>query len=86
MFRMFTAAALVLTVTAAQAASDSLADRVHAAAVAACAPEAAPGMRPTSHYDAIFQHCVYRISDSAMTKYQAQAKAMAAARANLVSK
>ena len=77
MFRTFlTAAALILSVAAAQA-SDSLADRVHAAAEKACAPEAAPGMRPASHYDAIFKHCVYRISNSAMTKYQAAARAKA---------
>ena len=75
MFRTFaTAAILALTVTAAQA-SDSLADRVHAAAEKACAVEAAPGMHPSAHYDAIFEQCVYRISDSAMIKYQAQATA-----------
>jgi len=79
MFRtLATAAILALTVTAAQAdTSSQLGARIHAAAEKACAPEAAPGMHPSAHYDAIFEHCVYRISNSAMTKYQAAARAKA---------
>jgi hypothetical protein len=77
MFRMFTTAAvLALTITAAQAeTSDQLAARIHDAAVAACAPERATGALPRSHYGAIEDQCVYRISRQATNKYQAQAAA-----------
>jgi len=77
MFRTFTTAAvLALTVTAAQAGtSDQLAARIHDAAVTACAPERASGALPRSHYGAIDEACIYRISRSAMTKYQNAAKA-----------
>jgi len=77
MFRIFTTAAvLALTVTAAQAGtSDQLAARIHDAAVTACAPERVSGALPRSHYGAIDDQCVYRISQSAMTKYQNAAKA-----------
>jgi len=77
MFRTFTTAAvLALTVTAAQAGtSDQLAARIHDAAVVACAPERVSGALPRSHYGAIDDQCVYRISRSAMDKYQAQAAA-----------
>jgi hypothetical protein len=77
MFRtLTTAAVLALTVTAAQAeTADHLATRIHDAAVAACAPERASGALPRSHYGAIDDQCVYRISQSAMTKYQNAAKA-----------
>jgi len=75
MFRMFTTAAvLALTVTAAQAAD--LSSRIHEAAVAACAPESASSM-PASHYGAITQHCIDRISSAAMAKVQAEAQAKA---------
>ena len=88
MFRTFaTAAILALTVTAAQAGTtDQLGARIHDAAVTACAPERVSGALPRSHYGAIDDQCVYRISQSAMTKYQAQAKATAAARAQLAGK
>jgi hypothetical protein len=77
MTRMFTTAAvLALTIATAQAGpSDQLAAKIHDAAVTACAPERASGATPQSHYGAIDDHCVYRISRSAMEKYQAQAKA-----------
>jgi hypothetical protein len=77
MTRMFaTAAVLALTITAAQAGpSGELATRIHDAAVTACAPERVSGALPVSHYGAIEDQCVYRISQSAMHKYQAQAAA-----------
>jgi UrcA family protein len=60
--------------------------RIHDAAETVCSPEAAPHMRPISHYSAIFEACVYRTSNSAMTKYQTLAKATAAARTKLADK
>jgi hypothetical protein len=74
MFRIFTAAAiLTLTVATAQAA-ESLATRIHNAAVEACAPESSATL-PHSHYDAITRRCVERISNTAIAKYQAEAEA-----------
>jgi hypothetical protein len=74
MFRLFTIAAiLALTVAAAQA-GESLTTRIHDAAVAACAPEAA-SVRPVFHYGAITRSCVERISNAATVKYQAAAEA-----------
>ena len=77
MFRTFTTAALLaLTINAAQAGTtEQLATRIHDAAVVACAPERVSGALPRSHYGAIDDQCVYRISRSAMDKYQAQAAA-----------
>jgi hypothetical protein len=74
MTRMFTTAAVIaLTISAAQAGtSDQLAGRVHDAAVAACAPERATGALPKAHYGSIDEHCVYRLSRSAMDRYQGQ--------------
>jgi hypothetical protein len=68
---------LVLTATTAWA-GESLESRIHTAAVEACAPEAVPqavASRPLSHYGAITDRCVARISNSAMAKYQAMAQA-----------
>ena len=64
-----------LTLSGAQAGTDTLASRIHDAAVTACAPERASGMLPHSHYGAIDEQCVYRISRSAMAKHEALAKA-----------
>ncbi len=77
MTRIFmTVSVLVLAISAANATpSDQMAARIHDAAVAACAPERATGTLPRAHYGAIDNQCVYRISQSAMTKYQAQVKA-----------
>ena len=88
MFRTFaTGAILALTVTAAQAGTtDQLAARIHDAAVTACAPERVSGALPRSHYGAIDDQCVYRISQSAMTKYQAQARAKTDESARLANK
>ena len=66
-----TAAFLALTVAAAQA-EESLASRIHTAAVAACAPESSPNL-PAAHYSAITESCIARISNEAMAKYQTQA-------------
>jgi len=51
--------------------------RIHDAAEAACAPVAVRDASPISYYGAIFEQCVYRTSNSAMSKYQALAKATA---------
>ena len=77
MTRMFTAAAVIaLTISAAQAGTtNQMAAQIHDAAVTACAPERATEALPRSHYAAIDDNCVYRISQSAMRKYQAQAAA-----------
>jgi hypothetical protein len=82
MLRTLTAAALLaLTVNAAPA--ETLSDRIHAAAVKACAVEAG-GVLPLSHYRAITAACVRRVSATAETKYQASAaaKTMAATASN----
>ena len=78
MLRLFTAAAfLALTLASAQA-EESLATRIHTAAVAACAPETSASL-PLSHYGAISQSCVARISRAALVKYQALAESKAKA-------
>jgi hypothetical protein len=64
-----------LTLSAAQAGTDTLASRIHDAAVTACAPERVSGMQPRAHYGAIDEQCVYRISRSATAKYEPLAKA-----------
>jgi len=74
MFRLLTTAAILsLTVVAAQA-GESLTTRIHTAAVAACAPESTPDL-PASHYAAITQSCIARISNAAIVKYQTEADA-----------
>ena len=82
MLRILTNAALLaLTLGAAQA--DSLSDRIHAAAVRACATESSK-VRPMAHYSAITEICVRRISATAEAKYQdaATMKAMASTASN----
>ena len=71
MLRTLTAAAL-LALTAASAQAETLSDRIHAAAVEACAVESG-GVLPLSHYSAITAACVRRISATAEAKYQATA-------------
>jgi hypothetical protein len=88
MRRTFTTATLLaLTISAAQAGtSDQIAARIHDAAVAACAPEHVAEGFPRSHYGAIDDVCVYRISQAAMHKYQANARAKADENAKLANK
>ena len=88
MTRMFTAAALfALTISAAQAeTAGQLAARIHDAAVAACAPEHVAEGLPRSHYGAIDDVCVYRISQAAMHKYEASARAKTEENAKLANK
>ena len=76
MTRIFvTVAALALAISTAQAeTSDQLAARIHDAAVKACAPERVDNATSNSHYGAIDNQCVYRVSQSAMAKYLARAK------------
>jgi hypothetical protein len=82
MIRMFTTAAiLALSLSAAQAETGTpLSVRIHDAAVTACAPERVSGTAPRAHYGAIEDQCVYRLSQSAMAKYQGLAKSGAATR------
>lgn len=71
MFRTFAIAAILsLSATALQA--ETLEGRIHAAAVKACAPEASTSL-PASHYSAITDACVYRISKGAIMNMQARA-------------
>ena len=88
MRRTFTTATLLaLTISAAQAGtSDQIAARIHDAAVAACAPEHVAQGLPRAHYGAIDDHCVYRISQSAMHKYEASARAKTDETAKLANK
>ena len=92
MFRTRTTIAiLVLTISplalsAAQAGTSTLATQVHDAAVTACAPERATGMLPHAHYDGIANECVYRLSHSAMVKYEALAAAKSDQSIELASK
>jgi hypothetical protein len=74
MFRIFTTAAILSLTAAAAQAGESLTARIHDAAVAACAPESSSSL-PVSHYGAITKACVERISNAAITKYQAEAQA-----------
>ena len=74
MFRIFTAAAILTLTAAAAQAGESLTTRIHNAAVEACAPESSSAL-PHSHYGAITQSCIQRISKAATMKYQAQAEA-----------
>jgi hypothetical protein len=67
-----TAALLALTVSAAQA--ETLSERIHTAAVQACAVESSNAL-PLSHYSAITATCVQRLSATAEAKYQATAEA-----------
>jgi hypothetical protein len=69
-----TAAIIALTTSYAHAeTSDQVAAQIHDAAVTACAPEREPGLLPRSHYGAIEDECVYRLSRSAVTQYPVQA-------------
>ncbi|MBA2589365.1 MAG: hypothetical protein H0U98_12160 [Alphaproteobacteria bacterium] len=82
MLRTLTAAA-ILSLTAVSAQADSLSDRIHTAAVEACAVESG-GVLPLSHYGAITTACVRRVSATAEAKYQAiaAAKTMATTASN----
>ena len=78
MFRICTITALIaLTTSVAQAGS--LAQRIHDAAVKACAVETIPNASRTSLYGAINDQCVYRLSREATAKYEALAKSNAKA-------
>ncbi len=69
MFRTITGIA-VLALTVATAQADTLSTRIQHAAEMACAPERASGSLPVSHYGAIYQQCVYRLSASTLTRVQ----------------
>ena len=84
MTRIFvTVAALALaiaTATAQAETSEQVGARIHDAAVRACAPEHLDGANPNSHYGAIDNQCVYRVSQTAMAQYLARAKTNDASR------
>jgi hypothetical protein len=77
------AIAVLLALTVSAAPAETLSDRIHTAAVKACAVEAG-GVLPLAHYRAITAACVRRVSATAETKYQASAsaKTMAATASN----
>ena len=58
-----------------QVPDDQVPAQVHDYAVAFCAPDNDRGLLPRSHYGAIQDQCVYRISHSDITREQAIAKA-----------
>jgi hypothetical protein len=63
-FRIFAIAA-ILSLTAAAQADDSLAARIHEAAVKACAAKVGAHV-PITFYSAISAHCVNRVSAMAL--------------------
>lgn len=72
MTRTFAIAAILSLATLTAVQADEMADKVHSAAVKACAVEASASL-PTAHYAAITQSCVDRISASALRKMAAAA-------------
>ena len=74
MLRTLTAAALLALTAASAQAGETLATRIHTAAVAACAPETSSSL-PVSHYGAISHSCVERVSSAAQAKEKALAEA-----------
>lgn len=71
MVRAF-AIATILAAATLSAEADSLSDKVHSAAVKACAVEASASM-PVSHYGAITESCVARLSSAAIRKLTVEA-------------
>jgi hypothetical protein len=80
-FRIFAVAAILSLTTAAEG-DDSLAARVHEAAVKACAAKVGDNL-PISYYRALSAHCADRVSAMALasirTRQVAQTEAPAAA-------
>jgi len=74
-FATATVLSLVLAATAVSGAQaeESLASKVHAAAVKACAPQASDSY-PASHYGAITSTCVYMVSSATKRKLAALAE------------
>jgi hypothetical protein len=58
-----------------QVPDDQVPAQVRDYAVSVCEPDSDRGLLPRSHYGAIQQHCVYRLSHSTITREQAIAKA-----------
>jgi hypothetical protein len=77
MTRLCTTAAIIAFATSYAHAEtyDQVPAQIHDFAVAACAPESERGLLPRSHYGAIEDACVYRLSHSPITRDQAVAKA-----------
>jgi hypothetical protein len=78
--KMTAVAALTISTAAQAGPNDALATRIHDAAVTACAVETIPNASRTSLYGAIKDTCVYRLSRSAMTRYENLAKTGAPAK------
>ncbi|HEY0267220.1 MAG TPA: hypothetical protein VGC16_10740 [Rhizomicrobium sp.] len=74
MFRVFTTAAILALTAATAQADDGLAARIHEAAVTACAAESSSSL-PVSHYGAITQYCIARVSNTTLARIQANALA-----------
>jgi len=77
MFRVFAVAA-ILSLSAAAQADDSLAARIHDAAVKACAAKVGAS-RPLNFYRQITEHCVDRVSAMALASIRAREVAKAEA-------
>lgn len=67
MTRTFALAAILSFAALTAVQADELADKVHSAAVKACAVESSASL-PAAHYGAITQSCVDRISALALRK------------------
>lgn len=84
MLRIVTSATLLTLSLATAQAAEPLSTRIHEAAVKACAPESSTSL-PVSHYAAISNACVYRISATTTARYQAEAEAKTKASTAAVS-
>jgi hypothetical protein len=73
MTRAFAIAA-ILSLTALSTQAETLSEQVRTAAVKACAAEASDSL-PASHYAAITQACVDRVSNVTLRRIAAQAQA-----------
>jgi len=76
-FRIFAVAA-ILSLTAAARADDSLAARIHQAAVKACAAKVGENL-PISYYRALSAHCVDRVSATVLNSIRARQMAQSEA-------
>ena len=80
MFRTFAIAAMLSLATAARA-EDSLATRIHDAAVKACAAKIGDNL-PMTYYRALSAHCVDRVSAIALATIRARQVAQASPPSN----
>ena len=76
MFRTFAIAAITLLAVSSAQAEDSLTDRIHAAAVKACAAKVGDNL-PISYYRALSSHCADRVTADALARIRAKQVAQA---------